>query len=121
LGVEGVGIFGKFLVKGWGVPIFWPGREKKWFKMIYKIGSFDPFLDWYGVKTLKNCSNNPFGPLLIGTLYLFIYLFLPFFGHFLWTSDETVGEGPLFFGNKGPFLNSDLLQTMSKMRLAMEN
>jgi hypothetical protein len=31
----GVRIFGKFLVKGWGgMPVFWPGREKKECKMI---------------------------------------------------------------------------------------
>jgi hypothetical protein len=39
---ERVGVFGKFLVKGWGYPFFGQGERKNGVKL-YKMVSFDPF------------------------------------------------------------------------------
>jgi hypothetical protein len=75
-GGERVGIFGKIIgerVRGY--PFF--GQEER------RIGSFDTLFNFYGRKTLQNCSNNPF-ELIFGTYYSFLAFFtiFAFFGHF---------------------------------------
>jgi hypothetical protein len=66
---------GKFFEKGWGLPIFWPGREKNGIKFC--------LLTPIGQNTQKIAQTTSLGPFL--ALYSYFLRFsqcLPFFGHF---------------------------------------